>query len=140
MTQDNEIVPTGSETILLVDDEIQVIQMLYTMLTRLGYTVVTRTSSLEALEFFKNDPHKYDIVITDTTMPNMTGVELSQKLMEIRPEVPIIICTGFSELISREKARDMGIRALIMKPVVRSEIGRTIRSILDSEQAGRVSE
>ncbi len=102
------------------------------MLEGLGYHVTARTSSIEALEAFMANPDKFDLVITDMTMPNMTGVQLLQKLMEIR-SIPIIICTGFSEQISADKAKAIGISGYVMKPVVKSELSRKIREVLDQE-------
>ncbi len=127
------IVPVqkGNERILLVDDEEQIALMEKRMLERLGYHVTERTSSVEALEAFRAAPDKFDIVISDMTMPNMTGVHLSQKLMEIRPDIPIIICTGFSKQIDEEKAKAIGIRGYVMKPVVKNELAKKIREALN---------
>jgi CheY-like chemotaxis protein len=122
----------GKERILLVDDEEQIVRMSQQMLERLGYHVTARTSSIETLEAFRAAPHKFDLVITDTTMPNMTGIELARKLMEIRSDIPIIICTGFSEKISADKAAAMGIRGYVMKPIVKSELAKKIREVLDN--------
>jgi len=124
-------VEAGKERILLVDDEEQIVRMSQQMLERLGYQVTARTSSIETLEAFRAAPDKFDLVITDTTMPNMTGIELARKLMEIRFDIPIIICTGFSEKISPDKAAAMGIRGYVMKPIVKSELARKIREVLD---------
>ncbi len=121
----------GKERILFVDDEAQIVRMSQQILEGLGYHVTARTSSIETLEAFRAAPDKFDLVITDTTMPNMTGVELARKLMEVRPDIPIIICTGFSEKISEDKAKTMGIRGYVMKPVVRSELAKKIREVLD---------
>jgi len=121
----------GKERILLVDDEEQIVRMSQQMLERLGYYVTARTSSIETLEAFRAAPDKFDLVITDTTMPNMTGIELARKLMEIRSDIPIIICTGFSEKISADKATAMGIRGYVMKPIVKSELAKKIREVLD---------
>jgi PAS domain S-box-containing protein len=129
-TQDISTVETGKERILVVDDEEQIVRMIQQMLERLGYHVTARTSSIETLEAFRSAPDKFDLVITDMTMPNMTGVHLSQKLIEIRPDIPVIICTGFSERISEHKAKAMGIRGYVMKPVVRSELANKIREVL----------
>jgi PAS domain S-box-containing protein len=120
----------GNERILLVDDEMQISAMLHQMLEQLGYQVRTRTSSVEALELFRNQPDMFDLLITDVTMPNITGIELSKKILQIRPDLPIILCTGFSEMITKEKAKDIGIREFIMKPVLRSEIAAAIRRVL----------
>ena len=121
----------GREHILLVDDEEQIVRMVKQMLERLGYEVTARTSSVEALEAFRVQPERFDLVITDQTMPNMTGAELARKLLRIRPNLGIILCTGFSELITEEKAKAIGIHGYVMKPVVRSEIAGAIRAVLD---------
>ena len=121
----------GTERILLVDDEVQIVRMEQQMLERLGYHVTARTSSIEALEAFRAVPDKFDLVITDMTMPNMTGVELAKKIIEIRPDFPMIICTGFSEKISEHKAKTMGVRGYVMKPVVKRELAKKIREVLD---------
>jgi CheY-like chemotaxis protein len=127
------IIQTGTERILLVDDEEPIVRLEKQMLERLGYQVAARTSSIEALEAFRAAPDKFDLVITDMTMPNMTGVQLSQKLLEIRPDIPIIICTGFSTKINDEKAKEFGIRGFVMKPVVMSELIKKIREVLDQD-------
>jgi len=88
-------------------------------------------SSIEALEVFQAQPNKFDLVITDQTMPNMTGEELSKELMRIRPDIPIILCTGYSELITEDKAKSMGIREFVMKPLVARELAETVRNVLD---------
>ncbi|MGD2029107.1 MAG: PAS domain S-box protein [Desulfobacterales bacterium] len=120
----------GKERILLVDDEEHIVRMSQQMLERLGYHVTARTSSIEALEAFRAGSDRFDLVITDMTMPNMTGVQLSQKLIEIRSDIPVIICTGFSEKISAHKASSMGIRGYVMKPVIRSELAKKIREVV----------
>jgi CheY-like chemotaxis protein len=120
----------GKERILIVDDEEQIVRMSQQILERLGYHVTVRTSSIETLEAFRAAPDRFDLVITDMTMPNMTGVQLTQKLIEIRSDIPVIICTGFSEKISEHKASTMGIRGYVMKPVIRSELAKKIREVL----------
>jgi len=130
-----EPLPTGTERILVVDDEDVIVEMERLMLERLGYQVTARTDSLEALEAFRADPNRFDLVITDQTMPNMTGAELCRELLNIRPNIPIILCTGFSDLITPEKAKAMGIGAFIGKPLARGEIARTIRKLLDTVKA-----
>jgi PAS domain S-box-containing protein len=127
-------IPTGTEHILFVDDEESLINMGKQLLVSLGYDVTTRISSIEALELFKTRPDAFDLVITDLTMPNMTGDELAKKLMAIRPDIPVILCTGFSTRITEENAKNMGIRAFIMKPLIRKDIAETIRKVLDHEQ------
>jgi len=104
------------------------------MLERLGYQVTARTSSIEALEAFRASPDKFDLVITDMTMPNMTGIQLSQKLLEIRLDIPIIICTGFSQKIDGERAKAIGIGGYVTKPVIMRELAKKIREVLDQEE------
>jgi len=126
-----ETLLVGNESILFVDDEDLQVDLGKQMLERLGYKVVARTSSIEALELFRIKPNDFDLVITDMTMPSMTGDALAQQLMLIRPDIPIILCTGYSELISEEKASKIGIRAFVMKPIVMKDIAETIRKVLD---------
>jgi len=99
----------------------------------LGYSVATRTSSIEALELFKSDPGKFQLVITDMTMPNMTGDLLARRMLEIRPDIPIVLCTGYSERMSEARAREMGITAFVMKPIVIQELSKIIRKALGAE-------
>ena len=129
-----EIRPTGTERILLVDDEEAIVHIEKQMLERLGYKVTTRVNSLEALEAFKVNPDAYDLILTDMTMPNMTGDQLAQKLIAIRPNIPIIICTGFSERLNPEKADAIGVKGILMKPIVKAEIAQMVRKILDEER------
>lgn len=125
--------PMGKEKILLIDDEVQIVYMVQQMLERLGYHVTAQTSSIEALEVFRSRPEDFELVITDQTMPNMMGTDLAKELIEIRPDIPVILCTGFSETITEEKAKAMGIREYVMKPIVISRIANTIRKVLDEE-------
>ncbi|MBW2035711.1 MAG: response regulator, partial [Deltaproteobacteria bacterium] len=99
-------------------------------LGKLGYDVVVRTSSIEALELFRTKPDEFDLVITDMTMPNMTGDKLAKELMQIRPDIPIILCTGFSKRITEEKAKEIGIKAFVMKPLVMRDLANTVRKAL----------
>lgn len=123
--------PVGYERILLVDDEEPIAGLEKQMLERLGYTVTMRANSLEALEAFKAKPDLYDLVISDMTMPNMTGERLACELISIRPDIPIIICTGFSERLNREKAASIGVKGFLMKPIVKAEMARFVRKVLD---------
>lgn len=125
---------TGTERILLVDDEKMLLDVGQSMLKSLGYTPIVMLSSTSALEWFQKDPDGFDLVITDMTMPHMTGDRLAQKLMRIRPGIPIIIATGYNEKISEETVRELGIKALVMKPFNRREMSQTIRSVLDSSK------
>jgi len=121
----------GSETILFVDDEQALATMSKQMLELLGYKAVTRTSSVEAFELFQHDPNRFDLVITDMTMPNMTGEKLARKILAIRPDIPVILCTGYSEQINEPRAKELGIRAFVMKPLVMRDLSNKIRDVLD---------
>ena len=103
------------------------------MIERLGYKVTARTSSIEGLEAFRANPDRFDLVITDFTMPNMTGMELAKELLKLRSDILIILCTGYSEHINKDKAKGSGIRAFLMKPVALREIANTIRKVLDDD-------
>ncbi len=124
---------TGSERILFVDDEKSIAAMGSEMLSQLGYHVVVCTSSVEALEAFRAHPDQFDLVITDMTMPRITGAKLAEEMLRIRPDIPIILCTGFSRSINEEEALKIGIRAFTMKPISIEQIAKTIRHVLDSE-------
>ena len=122
---------TGQETILFVDDEQTLVTMSEQMLDLLGYRAVTRTSSIEAFELFQHDPYRFDLVITDMTMPKMTGEKLAGKILEIRSDIPVILCTGYSERITEQRAKKLGISAYVMKPLVMRDLANTIRDVLD---------
>ncbi|NNK85612.1 MAG: response regulator, partial [Desulfobacterales bacterium] len=124
----------GDERILLVDDQDLIAQMEKQMLERLGYQVTARNSSIDALEAFRAQPDKFDLVITDLTMPNMTGDNLARELIKICPDIPVILCTGFSELISKEKAESLGIQKLLMKPVALKDLSTAIREVLNGNK------
>ena len=125
--------PRGSESILLVDDEPSLVEVGQRLLERLGYRVTAATSSPEALEIFKRSPHRFDLVITDFTMPKLTGAKLAEELLRIRPGLPIIISTGFSDRINPELAREMGIKSFVYKPLSAKEMARVIRQALARE-------
>ncbi len=125
--------PTGTEKILVVDDEKSIIDMIKGRLERLGYQVTTRTSSMDALELFRSQPNAFDLVLTDQTMPELTGEKLATQLLEISPNLPIIICTGYSAKMDAGKASSIGISAFIMKPVDKKELAMTIRQVLDKD-------
>ena len=122
--------PPGKENILLVEDEQFIAELEKEYLERLNYQVTARTSSVEALEAYRAMPGKFDLVITDMTMPNMTGDILARRIKDIRPEVPVILCTGFSENINGND-KNSDIDAFLMKPVTRAEMANTVRSVLD---------
>jgi len=121
----------GTEQILLVDDEEAILSMEKRMLERLGYQVTSRSSSLEALEAFRTHPDKFDLVITDMAMPNMPGDKLSGELNKIHPDIPILLCTGFSEIMSEEKSASLGIKGFLLKPIVMKDLAQKIREVLD---------
>ncbi|MCF8074985.1 MAG: PAS domain S-box protein [Desulfotignum sp.] len=124
---------TGTEHILLVDDEAPIVHMEKQMLERLGYRIASFTSSTDALAAFKTDSLQFDLVVTDMNMPDVNGMLLAKKLIAIRPEIPIIICTGFSERINKENVSALGIKGLLMKPLVMSDLAHKIREVLDSK-------
>ena len=123
-------IPTGKEKILLVDDEKELVRLGDQLLSNLGYQVQTVTSSQEALEIFTQD-QDFDLVITDQTMPGLTGMELAKKILDMRPDIPIILCTGYSKEVTDEKIREIGIRSVLMKPISIGDVSRIIRKILD---------
>ena len=123
--------PIGKETILFVDDEETIVHLGKELLMQLGYTVEIHTNSVEALNVFREDPHRFDLVITDQTMPALTGEALSRELLRIRPDLPIILCTGFSHIMSAEKAKALGIQAYLMKPLAIRDLAPIIRHVLD---------
>jgi PAS domain S-box-containing protein len=131
-TQKVELLPMGDhERVLFIDDEQALVELGEKMLEHLGYEVTVRTSSIEALELFRNQPDRFDLIITDFTMPNMTGDKLAQEVMRLRPGLPVILCTGFSERISEMKAKALGIQEFVMKPFDLNDLAQTIRRALD---------
>ncbi|MFA7346347.1 MAG: PAS domain S-box protein [Desulfurivibrionaceae bacterium] len=129
----------GDERILLVDDELQIVDSLKKMLEFHGYHVTAKTSSSEALEAFRLAPGAFDLVITDQTMPYLTGDQLVLEMKKIRPDIPFVLCTGFSTMIDDTKARALGIDAFLMKPVLRKELTETIKSVLDKTRDKSIS-
>jgi|GEM_PF-756712 two-component system, cell cycle sensor histidine kinase and response regulator CckA len=123
--------PGGTESILFVDDEKGMIDALKPMLEALGYKLTTRTSSIEALEVFRANPKGFDLLITDMSMPNMTGKDLAMEVMSIRRDIPVILCSGFSEQMDDTKTKEIGISAFIMKPIIIREMADTIRRVVD---------
>jgi CheY-like chemotaxis protein/two-component sensor histidine kinase len=126
--------PTGSERILLVDDEEAVAEMGEDILAELGYEVTSRTTSVRALSLFNENPYRFDLVITDQTMPDISGIELSKRLLSLRSDIPIIMSTGFSDVVDAEKAKRAGIRNFIMKPLTKSELAHAVRQALDEKE------
>jgi PAS domain S-box-containing protein len=130
-------IPRGSERVMLVDDELTLVEMTAQMLDSLGYEVLPHTSSVEALEAFKADPLGCDILLTDLTMPKLTGIDLAREVIDTRPDMPVIMCTGFSETGIREKAAFAGIKALLMKPLNRRSLAEEMRRALgDDPESG----
>jgi CheY-like chemotaxis protein len=130
-THHADILPQGTERILFVDDELALVKMGQQLLERWGYNVTSRTSSIEALELFRVKPHDFDLIITDMTMPNLTGDKLAVELIKIRHDIPIILCTGYSKQISEDTASEIGIKAFVYKPFIRTDFANTVRKILD---------
>jgi len=125
--------PGGVETIMVVDDEEDITRLECKILEGLGYRVTVFADSEQALQAFRDQPNGFDLVITDMTMPRLSGDDLARAVMGIRPGMPVILCTGFSELIDAEKAKAMGIREFLLKPVEKGELARAVRRALDGE-------
>ena len=132
-TEELKTLPTGNEHILFIDDEDILIDLGKNMLKKLGYRVDILTQPIKALEVFRARPDKFDLVISDMTMPNMTGDTLAMELMKIRPDIPVIICTGYSERMDDERAQELGIKGLIMKPFTIRSLSKTVRNVLDQK-------
>lgn len=128
-----EIVQLGNERILFIDDEELLAEMGKSMIERLGYRVTVRRNSIEALTTFQNHPDQFDLVITDQTMPGMTGSDLARRMLQIRPGMPIILCTGYSSVMSEENARSLGIKGFAFKPLAKNDLAALIRKVLDGE-------
>jgi CheY-like chemotaxis protein len=124
-------VPTGTESVLVVDDETLIVEVNKEFLKGLGYKVTVTTQSLWALEKVRSAPDQFDLVISDQTMPELTGMELAQKIFEIRPQMPIILCTGYSTVASEEDALALGIRKFLKKPVNTRLLATVVRQVLD---------
>jgi PAS domain S-box-containing protein len=127
----DSLIPRGRERILFIDDEKDLTAIADEMLTDLGYRVTSRTGAREALTLFRLDPSRFDLVITDQTMPEITGEDLAKEILAIRGDMPVVMCTGFSHLVDADGARVAGIKAFAMKPLTKGEIARTIRKVLD---------
>jgi len=125
-------IPRGNENILFVDDEEELIEWGQATLERLGYSVTALTDSTEALKSFSSDPSRFDLIITNQAMPGITGLHLSKELLRIRPEIPIILCTGYSETVSPKTAQETGIRQFLTKPLAKQELAQAVRRVLDT--------
>ena len=132
--ESGNLLPKGTERILFVDDEEPLAQLGHDSLEKLGYKVKAVTDSQEALKLFQADPYAFDLVITDQTMPEINGLHLAKKMLRTRNEIPIILCTGHSDVVSPEIARAAGIKKLFMKPLTRNELALAIRSVLDGQE------
>lgn len=138
LQQQSEEMPRGDERILFVDDEQALVHLAKEMLEFLGYRVMTCTSGVEALQAFRSMPDDFDLVITDLTMPHLTGEGLAQEILSLRKDIPIILCTGFKQKMTERHVKEIGLRALLMKPLTMKEMAETIRSVLDN--GGRMDE
>ncbi len=123
--------PTGNERILFIDDEPAIATLGRLMLERLGYQVQAETNPQKGLEVFAEAPERFDLIITDTTMPGMAGDQLIRKVLQIRPDMKTILCTGYSERVDEESAITLGAKAYAPKPLDRKQLALTIRRVLD---------
>lgn len=130
-------VPTGCESILFVDDETMIVDIVQRMLESLGYRVTAKTSAIEALDVFKINPDSFDLVVTDMTMPKMTGLDLAEKIFQIRPGFPIVLCTGFDVTMNEEKIAEHGLQDIIYKPILRRNMATVVRKVLDSRRSAK---
>jgi CheY-like chemotaxis protein len=127
-------IPRGKERILLVDDEKALTEMGTQMLGRLGYEVEGISNPLSALELFRLEPDRFQLLISDLTMPQMTGIQLAEEIKKIKPDIPIIICSGYSASLTEDQIKALGISEFIMKPVIKSELAQAVRRVLDKKQ------
>ena len=123
--------PHGTERLLVVDDEDVIINLNSLILKKLGYQVTGLTSSNEALQLFTKQPDAFDLVITDMTMPELTGLDLARGILALRPDIPIILCSGFSEIVNDKSAKELGIKEYLMKPIERKKLAMAVRKALD---------
>jgi two-component system cell cycle sensor histidine kinase/response regulator CckA len=114
-----------------VDDEPLVIEVLQEMLELQGYRITTADGSLKALDAFRKAPRDFDLVITDMTMPKLTGDRLSQEIKKIRTDIPIILCTGYSDKLADKSALDFGVQDFMLKPIKQADLVKTVRNVLD---------
>jgi len=126
-----ESIPTGTEKVLVVDDEERSVSIMKGVLERLGYNVTAMTSSLKAMELFKEDPSRYDLLLTDLIMPQLNGEKLVSEIIEIRPDMPVIITSGFTDTIINDNFKQISNRAFIPKPFQPEELAKTVRQVLD---------
>ena len=126
-----EKLPLGHERILLVDDEISITRVNSRILGQLGYEVTAKNSSVEALELFQLNPNEFDLIISDVTMPHMTGDRLAYEVMQIKPDIPVILCSGYNNKISNSSVEEIGVKAFVTKPVVKADLAKIVRAVLD---------
>jgi len=126
-----EVIPHGEEHILFVDDEASITKMGSRLLQQIGYKVTIKNNSVEALDTFRSKPEEFDLVVTDMTMPYMTGDKLAVELIKIKPDIPVILCSGYSKLISEKSALEAGVKAFINKPINQMVLAQKIRTMLD---------
>ena len=131
--------PLGSERILFVDDEASLVQIARILLESLGYRIVGHVDPVRALDAFKEDPEAFDLVVTDMAMPGMTGEELVVQIAELRPGIPVVLCTGFSSRMDKERAEELGVREFLRKPLEMKEFAKLVRKILDEEKGRAAS-
>lgn len=125
-----EPIPTGNERVVLVDDERHLVDIMERTLSGLGYTVTSFTESRKALIWMQNHIDSFDLLLTDMTMPDVTGADLTEKLLALRPDLPIVLCTGYSEILGEEQAKNLGIREYILKPVTKQQLARKLYKVL----------
>ena len=129
--KESEFLPKGTEKILLVDDELPILKLTQRILESLGYQVTIKASSIKALELFKSNPNGFDLVLTDMTMPELTGDKLAQTIRDIRHDIPVLLCTGYSKKLSANEETDYKIKADLKKPISQRDLAKTIRKALD---------
>jgi CheY-like chemotaxis protein len=123
----------GDGLLLIVDDEADLVELEKEMVERLGYSAVTVGESTAALALFKEDPDKYDLVLTDQTMPDITGIELARELVSLRPDIPVVLITGYHDGVDAESAREAGVKVIIGRPMALAEIGLAIKQLLTGD-------
>ena len=138
--REEKALPKGSERVLFIDDEQILVNVGKKLLETLGYEVTAKNSSMEALQLFRSQPDGFDLVITDQTMPTMTGDQLAKALLAVRPDLPIIMCTGFSASITEKRAHQIGIKSLLIKPIIMRDLAKIIRKVLDESYAEAICE
>jgi len=132
-SEEIETIPVGKGRILFVDDEEDLAKVWPRMLQQLGYDVLAKTSSVEALEAFRAQPEEFDLVMTDYTMPDMTGEQLAREILKIRADMPIVLCSGFNEKIHEARAKELGITELVPKPLDLRTLAGVVRRALGKE-------